>query len=319
MISKSPDVVFWKRYIDDVIFVTKTPCDLLLETANSINPSIQFTIELPINNVLPYLDTQIHLTGQSFQFQLFIKPSHSGTCLSYDSYTPKSRKKCLIHSEMLRAQRISSPTFLNDSVNKVTQRLVDNGYPRKIIETSKRGIQTDNSEDNKQDFVSYIRIPFINTKQRHKIIQLHKRSGMNDIIRLIFTTEKPLARQFRPKPAIPPCPPNCIACVTAMNSGCCFTKYAVYLITCDLCSQHYIGETERTIRSRIIEHTKTKTSHVYAHMQSHGNDHLSSFKWKILATHPNTTTRLAIESINIKKHNNLMNGCAGVNILPFLI
>ena len=51
-----------KRYIDDIIISWSsdniTP-DTILNTANSLNPVINFTIENPEGDVLPFLDTMI--------------------------------------------------------------------------------------------------------------------------------------------------------------------------------------------------------------------------------------------------------------------
>ena len=223
-------------------------------------------------------------------------------------YTPYTQ----YYNEKLNTQL--SPTF-RVSLSR-WMKLIVNTLNRTVKLEVKRAKA---KEQNEQEFISFIKIPFINPKQRHEIAKLYDRTGVRDKIRLIFTTEKALACQFRPKPVIPSCPVDCIACITAIKGGCCFTKFAVYLIICDVCGQQYIGETERTIRSRITEHTKATTSQVYSHMLLHGNEHLSAFKWRILATHPNTVTRLAIESLNIKQHTNLMNGCAGVTTLPFLL
>jgi len=97
------------------------------------------------------------------------------------------------------------------------------------------------------------------------------------------------------------------------------SKNVVYRITCQLCQATYIGQTERTIRSRIIEHSKTASSHVHLHMTSiHGVSNQLQFKWQILATNRHTGTRLAIEALHIHKQPHLMNGCEGARLLPFL-
>jgi hypothetical protein len=142
---------------------------------------------------------------------------------------------------------------------------------------------------------------------------------MADKIRLIFTTAKPLAWQFRPKREHPTCPPpQCISCMTGENPGCCFVKNVVYKISCSLCHKVYIGQTERTARSRIIEHTKQASSHVFTHMSTHGPSSSTRFSWKILATHPYTTTRLAIEALFIQRENSIINGCEGMKTLDFI-
>ena len=312
------DVQLWKRYIDDVFFVTNGTGSSLLTVANSIHPSIQFTLETSINNQLPFLDTLVHLNNdRSFTTELFIKPSHSGTCLPYTAFAPMSRKKGLIISETLRAQRISSPHLLQCSMDKVTERLMNNGYPHRLIINTRKNIDPEYS--NQPDFISFLKVPYLGENQRQQILKHQKKTCLEDKIRIVFTTESPLSWQFRPKTRPPPCPPNCIACSTSEKTGSCFKKNVVYRIKCDICSAIYIGQTERTVRTRIIEHCKVSASHVYQHLLSHGIDCVTSFKWRIVTSHSHIITRLALESLHIKNSNNIMNGCEGMHTLPFLL
>jgi hypothetical protein len=142
---------------------------------------------------------------------------------------------------------------------------------------------------------------------------------MAEKIRLIFTTERPLNWLFRPKKEKIKCPLNCIACRTAEKAGNCFSKYVIYKIRCLVCHAVYVGQTERTVRTRITEHTKAMNSHVFIHMATHGANQALSFKWKILGSHKDNNTRLAMEALFIRQETEVMNGCEGVFILPTLL
>ena len=49
---------FWKRFVDDVISaVSQDEIVVLLQHLNSIEPSIQFTVERETDGKLPFLDT----------------------------------------------------------------------------------------------------------------------------------------------------------------------------------------------------------------------------------------------------------------------
>ena len=58
----------------------------------------------------------------------------------------------------------------------------------------------------------------------------------------------------------------------------------MYLIKCNLCGAVYVGQTQRTLKSRIKEHISDTKSFIYLHMSTYGNDNISNFKWKILTT-----------------------------------
>jgi hypothetical protein len=139
-------------------------------------------------------------------------------------------------------------------------------------------------------------------------------------VRLILTTEKSLGWQFRPRHESYQCPVECIACRTASKPGMCYAKNAVYQVDCQVCDAVYMGQTGRTMRSRIIEHAKGPQSHVYTHMSGHGRDNSLRFKWRILDSHRYLSMHLAREAMHIKRFPNssLMNGCDGTLILPFL-
>ena len=110
-----------------------------------------------------------------------------------------------------------------------------------------------------------------------------------------------------------------MSCSTAEKPDTCFIKFPVYKIKCLSCGAIYIGETERTIRTRILEHTRNNNSHFYQHMnRCHANENMN-FKWSILATNKYEGTRLAIEALHIKKETNIMNGCEGAVVLPYLL
>jgi hypothetical protein len=85
-----------------------------------------------------------------------------------------------------------------------------------------------------------------------------------------------------------------------------------------VCNAIYIGQSGRTIRSRIIEHMNDTNSHVHMHMITHGSHHKKNFQWNIRATHPWHSERVAIEALLIKVNTNLMNGCEGARLLQFL-
>jgi len=199
----------------------------------------------------------------------------------------------------------------------VKRRLQLNGYPKKFIDKAVRnGSLTPRV---KQDVVTYLRVPFFNDRQRQQVLNVARSTGLYDKIRIIFVSQKPLARLFREKRETVRCPRDCHSCRTARHSGKCFTKFCVYEIKCNICNAVYIGETSRTIRSRVLEHGTAETSHVHMHMVQHGNQHKYSFTWRIIMMERNFNTRLAIEALNIRKaRHNLMNGCEGRQLLPYL-
>jgi hypothetical protein len=168
-------------------------------------------------------------------------------------------------------------------------------------------------------YATFVKLPFISERQCYQLRRLLRATDMAQTVRLIFTTERSLEWQFRPTRELPNCPSICAACATASVKGTCFRKHVVYIIRCGMCNASYIGQTDRTIRTRILEHIGHNSSAVHAHMATHGPDNSSNFRWSILASHPDNEARQAIEAVLISRHSHLMNGCNGIHILPFLL
>ena len=163
---------FWKRYIDDIFFISLSPLDDLLTDVNSINDQIVFTLEEPDDFSISYLDTKVTLQNQSrFCSQFYSKLLHSGHLLPWDSHVPLSRKLNLLRSENLRVHRNCSDfSRLKESIEFIRQRFRNNGYPEyiicKYVNTNDIRPQNQRLTNNKK---IYLRVPY-----KNKIRKIHK-------------------------------------------------------------------------------------------------------------------------------------------------
>ena len=110
------------------------------------------------------------------------------------------------------------------------------------------------------------------------------------------------------------CPNNCDTCSAAKVAKRCFVKNCVYKIDCRHCHHIYIGESSRTIGSRLKEHIRMQKQTVYVHLATHKKSpSLSDISWEVLHSHIQAfNTRKIVEALEIRKHeNNIMNGCFG--------
>ena len=72
LLPKMPEVILWKRYIDDVFVVFKDMANYdLLTKANNVNPAIQFTLETSEDHHLPFLDLLIYRNGNRIETRLY--------------------------------------------------------------------------------------------------------------------------------------------------------------------------------------------------------------------------------------------------------
>lgn len=100
--------IFLRRLIDD-IFLAWTSSSIngekLLTTANNLSDAIKFTIELPNENKLPYLDTlvSLDLETNTFTTTLYVKPIHSQCITPCDSHVSIASKRSILVGETRRA------------------------------------------------------------------------------------------------------------------------------------------------------------------------------------------------------------------------
>ncbi len=85
-----------------------------------------------------------------------------------------------------------------------------------------------------------------------------------------------------------------------------------------ICGIVYIGETSRTIGTRVKEHLTMNKQTVYKHISNHTNSRRKDPKitWKILHNNiRNHGERKYVEAVEIQKNtHNIMNGCIGRTI-----
>lgn len=293
--------------------------DTVLITANNLNSALKFTVEIPQNNRLPFLDTLVTLHPENGRFTstLYTKPIHSQCVTPWDSHGPISQKRGILIGEIRRAISRSTDTQSQRiSLRYITQLYTKNGYPksfiRSTIEKTLHKHKTPPPEEQEQDLI-YIKVPFINEDLKQQTQSIIKRTGLNNI-RIHYINGSSSARIFTPPKEKQCCPNDCDTCTSTRTTNRCLAKNSVYKIQCSHCISIYIGETSRTIGSRIKEHIRMKKQTVYVHLTTHNNKpSLNDISWEILHKNINEIrTRKIIEALEIRKHKNIiMNGCIG--------
>ena len=85
----------WNRFLDDcetLLEENKINPNDLLSILNSINPSIQFTMEYS-NDAIPFLDILIKCNNDDIWMDIYYKPTDTYRCLPFSSNHPNHCKK----------------------------------------------------------------------------------------------------------------------------------------------------------------------------------------------------------------------------------
>ena len=92
----------WKRFVDDSFsIIKKNAVETFHNTLDSLDPSIQFTLEHEHNGKLAFLDTLITRKNGKLNIDVYRKPTHTDKYLDYNSHHQHKHKtstaKTLIH------------------------------------------------------------------------------------------------------------------------------------------------------------------------------------------------------------------------------
>ena len=113
-----------------------------MEFMNTRHPDIKFTIEHTQQNAEPnvsYLDLLISVENGCINCELFIKPSHSGVHLSFNSALPWEVKTSVAVEQFRRARRnASTDEGKQRGEEKIEKLLRENNFPLDIIQMAKQ-------------------------------------------------------------------------------------------------------------------------------------------------------------------------------------
>ena len=266
-IRKRPDVLYWKRYIDDIFVVSSAPLANILPAMNDINPYIKFTMEVcDEHGDIPFLDTMVRLVDRTWTFSFYTKPLHSGYVMPWVSHVPQQQKISLLKSERQRILRIcSSEEALKKALEFAKSRFLANGYPLEVINKFLlKSCITNRMRD--QDNIypkTYLRFPYICEAHCNKVRGMLRCHTLPVKIVPIFVTNPPLKNMLKKES-----PNNCGGHCLCSGKHLCDIKNVVYQIECKICHAKYIGQTMRTMRKRIGDHCSPHSnSMVFEHFR----------------------------------------------------
>lgn len=305
------EVSFFKRFFDDCFLIVRlSKVNEILNLFNSFHPSLKFTCELEEDNSINFMDLTIeHKRGIKINTKWFQKTTHSGRYLHFLSEVPFHQKTNVAKNLFQRVIRLTDKCFQEECIVKAKKLLVENGYPVKLVDNlSKkfRHIQIRPQKLAKNfDTSKIVKMPYV-PKLSEKLKNSLKTVGMEAVFANRFNNKKLFTRLKSTEP------------VGNVSN-------VVYEINCENCNGSYIGQTKRFLKERIKSHTydKNEKTALKKHMQETG--HTFNFKnTKILAREKNSTARLFLEAIHIKKGLEPLNSktdtqCLSVVYDPILI
>jgi len=194
-----------------------------------------------------------------------------------------------------RVIRLSHPEFHRNNFDYIIKVLLDNGYPldlifssiRRRLHTRSYGNKTISNEKEEKSSFSYFTIPYVSYISK-KFIQFFKNISFS---KLAFSCHNKLDKFIKVHKDVLPI------------SSC---SNVVYQINCLDCDASYVGQTKRTLSTRVNEHRShiRRNSTQLSVITDHRLKFEHEFDWdnaKVLDKETNFNKRLISEMIYIKK------------------
>jgi len=299
---------FYYRYVDDIILLAPPHyLSVLLDTFNSFHPRLSFTMEVG-GDILNFLDLTLIRENDRLISNWYTKPTFSGRFLNFFSQHPLAHKKGTIISLIDRVLLLSHPMFHNENLDFVVKVLLENGYPLHLIfSTIRRRLYyrlNHGSEGHRKDepnTIPFFTIPFVSSIAG-KFLKYFKNISF---VNLAFTCCNKLNNFIR---------------VHKDNLPSLSRPNVVYKIDCSNCEASYVGQTKRTLCTRVSEHrghirrNSTQPSVITDHRIVTNHD----FNWtdvKVLDVEKNYKKRLISEMIHIKLQKHGLNSQNDTDLL----
>ena len=249
-------------------------------SSNAIIRAVKKCCVDPVN----YMDLKINIDSDNkLTHELFLKPSDGGVSLNFESCVPRHQKTSVATQHFRRAAALSSnPTARQRSEDKIEALLQKNGFPSLEIKFTRENQQPASStnEANSSSESVKLYLPFCSNNLDKQVRRIVRKSNLpvrvvygqapNLKQRLVRSALLPSGciihdkfveeqRQSKRRPGRPR--EDCISCRARLKETHCDRQFAVYSLTCTVCSKEYIGETQRSrsIRARVQEHFTEKT------------------------------------------------------------
>ena len=277
--------LIYLRYLDDIFIVwthSKEDFQNYLNLTNSHLPSIKMKAEIEFHSV-NFLDLTVYKgprfrTSGYLDSKVYFKPTDSHQLLHTNSFHPKHTFPGIVKSQILRYYRnCSDLTEFNKACTLLEQALAPRGY--------------------KKSFFRKIKTKLL------KEITYKDPIGISKCLqkRCLLCPQLNLGNQIQ-------IGPHTIQIKEPLD---CHTSNLIYVLSCQKCNLHYVGQTSTSVRQRTCSHRYTfrhkkeaaQSRHLTAHFNLPGHEFNRDFKITPLQTitlDPNKK----INSINLQRLEN---------------
>ena len=252
---------FWGWYMDDGLAVIKTHAiESFAVHLNSQHPNIKWTSELEQDGTLPMLDTLVSRSGDgTLKFRVYRKPTHTDQYLQFNSHQPMEHKMGVIRTLTHRANAIIMEEEDKEEEYKHIKKVLSiAGYSKWAWQApGRRKIHPHPSHRDRPRPKGHVTLPYMGGITE-PISRLIRKAGV-----AVHSKPHTTIRSILVAPKDRDDPVD--------KCG------VVYHLTCQDCDAHYIGETERALKTRLKEHNRDSSPvghHMYFHQHKLDTDNI---------------------------------------------
>jgi len=242
----SAELPLYIRYVDDILLAAPDNLlELILEIFNLFHERLNFTMEVSECDRINFLDVTLIIENGIIKFDLYKKPTNSGRYLNFLSNHPREHKKGVISGLFDRILLLSHPSFHTKNIKDAIIILLQNGYPLQMIFSTinnrirkfiiiginerDKNVASDNTPTRK-----FFTVPYLKGISEY-FINIIKKYYFN----LAYTLKNSLQKYIKTgKDKLNP-------------DSCCDVAYK---INCHDCEASYVGQTKRSLKTRVKEH-----------------------------------------------------------------
>jgi hypothetical protein len=255
---------------------------------------------------MAFLDTLlIRSENGKIRMNWYHKPTWSGRYLQYQSNLPHSYKVNTITLLAKKILHLSDEEFHHENFTLLTNTLIDNGYPRKLIKQKIYQAKNPKKLDKVlvNDDKKFVSIPYVRGLHE-KLTPLFRKFDLNLVGRADRPLDKILFSKLKDK--------------TPKEQQ----SNIVYNITCE-CKKEYVGQTMQYFQTRFKQHKSDGKNNCKTENKSALSQHLSSSghlidfdSASVCRREPNRIKRNIFEMMQIRKTPNALNLKADTVHLP---
>ncbi|XGW03988.1 hypothetical protein V3C99_015267 [Haemonchus contortus] len=308
--------IIYCRYIDDcfVVCSTQTEMDTCFELLNRQSEHIKFTREKPAENWLAFLNVQIQFSHGIQKNKWYRKSSSKNILVHCSSAHPLKTKTAVVKNMFKTASAVSSEgDFRAESMEMARQIAQENGYGCNGQPAwRKRRARMEHAQEEERTKVPFC-VPFVSDEMSAAIRACLRKADLQDSVRVVEIPPSNLKRQLvRNRLYDRRCQtPSCVICPSG-KEGDCMISGVVYLITCQLCGEEYVGETGRPLCIRIKEHLdglkkSRKSTPLGDHRIQHHENEGVTVSVMILSREDDISARKTLEALWIAAKNPTIN------------